>query len=244
MPIPIIDPETSVQSHRVGDAVFFQANASGSPTLWATTGLPPGLSLATSTGLVTGSPTHAGVYDARFKAQNGDGWSAEATLTWGIEVADYTQDDSVEVDVDVSTGQVSFPGGGSGGFGKLGDSVVLMVGFRKYGVLLDLPIALLRVGFKEFDDGPTLWLSDGDFTRVGADESTRYRIVATLERSAFSAAVSGYAEDKKTIMDAVAEFEWLVSNTDPGLTPAVLRRSSRGFTFFTGTDLVTDAPAP
>lgn len=244
MPIPIIDPETSVQSHRVGDAVYFQANASGSPTLWAATGLPAGLSLATSTGLVTGSPTAAGVYDARFKAQNGDGWSDEATLTWGIEVADYTQDDSVEVDVDVSTGQVSFPGGGGGGFGKLGDSVVLMIGFTKRGVLLDLPIALLRIGFKEFDDSPTIWLSDGDFTRVGSDESTRFRIIATLERSAFAASVSGYTEDKETIMDAVAEIEWMVSNTDPSLTPAVLRRSSRGFTFFTGADIVTDASAP
>lgn len=245
MPIPIIDPETSVQSHRVGEMVYFQPNATESPTAWLASALAPGLAINAGTGLISGIPTAAGVFDTRIKCSNGSGSSAEVLVVFGIEIADYTHDDSVDVDIDISNGKVTFPGGTDGlGFGKLGDTLVLMVGFKKYGTLLDLPIALLRVGFKEFDDGNTLWLSEGDFTKVGAYESTRYRMVATIDRDSFSGVVSGYAEDKKTILDAIAEFEWMQNNLDTTLLPEILRRSSQGFTFNVGKDLVTDSVAP
>jgi hypothetical protein len=247
MAIPVIDPETSVQSHRVGEMVYFQMNATNSPMFWYASGLPPGLSISLGTGVISGIPEYPGAYDVRVFAEQAGHVerSAELLVVFGIEIADYTHDDSVDVDIDISNGKVTFPGGTDGlGFGKLGDTIVLMVGFKKYGTLLDLPIALLRVGFKEFDDGNTLWLSGGDFTKVGAYESTRYRMVATIDRDAFTGVVSGYAEDKKTILDAIAEFEWMQNNLDPALLPAILRRSSQGFTFNVGKDLVSDSVAP
>lgn len=245
MPIPIIDPETSAQSHSVGEMVYFQPNATETPTAWVASKLAPGLSIDAGTGLISGSPTAAGVFDTRLKCSNASGSSLEILIPWGIEIADYTRDDSVDVDIDISTGAVTFPGGKDGlGFGKLGDTVVLMAGWKKYGVLVDLPMVLIRAGFKEFDDGQTLWISDGDFTKVGAYESTRYRFIATIDRDSFSGAVAGYGEDKKTIMDAICEIEWMQNNLDPALSPAILRRSSQGFTFNVGKDLVTDSVAP
>jgi hypothetical protein len=37
-------------------------------------GFPPGLSIDSSTGLVTGTPTTAGTYSATIFIQNGKGW--------------------------------------------------------------------------------------------------------------------------------------------------------------------------
>jgi hypothetical protein len=246
MPIPVIDPATSVQSYRVGERVYLQLNASEAPTAWTATGFPAGLSFDTAVGLFSGFPTVPGTGNMRVQCLNATGSSLEVVIAWGVEIADYTHDDSVDVDIDIgNNGAVSFPGGIDGlGFGKLGDTVVLMVGFKKYGTLLDLPILLLRMGFKEFDDGNTLWLSDGDFTKVGIYESTRYRIVATIDRASFAGTVAGYSEDKKTILDALAEFEWMLTNLDAGLLPAILRRSSQGFTFNVGKDLIADSVAP
>lgn len=244
MAIPVIDPDTSVQSHRVGDHVFFSPNATNAPTAWSATSLPNGLSIAEATGLISGIPTVAGVFDVRIKCSNASGNSEEILIPWGIEIADFSQDDSVDVDVDVSTGAVTFPGAEDlSGFGKLGDSIVLMVGFKKYETLLDLPIALLRIGFKEFDDEAVLMASDGLFTKVGIYDSTRYRIVCTLDRTALKNIVEGYLDEtaQSSILSAIAELEWMASNLDPALSPELLRRSSQRFVFNIGKDLVADS---
>ena len=41
-------------------------------------GFPPGLSIDSSTGLVTGTPTSAGTYTATIFIQNGKGWIKKA----------------------------------------------------------------------------------------------------------------------------------------------------------------------
>lgn len=239
----VVDPYTSVQSHRVGDQVYFQPNATGAPNAWAATGLPPGLQIDSTTGLITGVPTSSGVYDVRIKCSNATLTSEELLLPWAIETADYSGDDSVEVDIDVSSGTVTFPyATDSQGFGKLGDTIRLMVGFKKQGILLDLPLVQLRLGFKESGETIPLWKSDGGFTKVASDGSTRYRIIATISRPDLSSAVSYYDEGKQQdVMAAVAEFEWHVLNTDSALSPSILRRSSRGFAFNIGADVIPDA---
>jgi fibronectin type 3 domain-containing protein len=76
---PVIMSATSA-SGTVGAAFSYQIVASGSPTSYNATGLPAGLSVNTSTGAITGTPTSAGTSTISLSAVNGNG-TGTATLT-------------------------------------------------------------------------------------------------------------------------------------------------------------------
>ena len=67
----------------VGEAFSYQIPAGGTPTGYLASGLPAGLALNPTTGLITGVPAVAGVFDAEIGASNalGAGASAPFTLT-------------------------------------------------------------------------------------------------------------------------------------------------------------------
>jgi len=62
-----------------GTAFSYQITASGSPTSFGATGLPTGLSVNTTTGAITGTPTTAGTSNVSISATNGSG-TGTATL--------------------------------------------------------------------------------------------------------------------------------------------------------------------
>ncbi|MFD1151429.1 S8 family peptidase [Saccharothrix hoggarensis] len=74
------------QTGNVGTATSLQLKASGGtpPYTWSATGLPPGLSLAASTGLISGTPTTAGSYTVTATVTDSAGKSAGTTFTWTI----------------------------------------------------------------------------------------------------------------------------------------------------------------
>ena len=63
----------------VGAAFFFQITATNSPTSFSASGLPPGLTVDTTTGIISGSATASGGFIATIGATNGSG-SASGTL--------------------------------------------------------------------------------------------------------------------------------------------------------------------
>ncbi|XVV00052.1 S8 family peptidase [Actinosynnema sp. CA-248983] len=74
------------QTGAVGTATSLQLKASGGtpPYTWSATGLPPGLSIAPSTGLISGTPTTAGSYSVTATATDSASKSGSTTFTWTI----------------------------------------------------------------------------------------------------------------------------------------------------------------
>ncbi|HCT76755.1 MAG TPA: hypothetical protein DGG94_15960 [Micromonosporaceae bacterium] len=72
------------QISTVGTAVTLNNSASGGtpPYSWSATGLPPGLSINSSTGQVTGTPSTAGSYNVTITATGGG--SGSASFTWTV----------------------------------------------------------------------------------------------------------------------------------------------------------------
>lgn len=78
-------PQTAV----VGGAVSLQLTATGTftpPASWTATGLPAGLSVNSSTGLIGGTPTAAGVFTVAVTATKGAA-SASRTFPWVVNAA-------------------------------------------------------------------------------------------------------------------------------------------------------------
>jgi hypothetical protein len=76
------------QAGTVGTAASVQVrasdSASGQTLTYGASGLAPGLSINSSTGLISGTPTTAGTYSATVTARDGTGASGSATFTWTI----------------------------------------------------------------------------------------------------------------------------------------------------------------
>ena len=59
-------------------------SASGQTLSYGAAGLPPGLSVNSATGLISGTPTTAGTYNVTVTARDGTGASGSAAFTWTI----------------------------------------------------------------------------------------------------------------------------------------------------------------
>jgi phosphatidylinositol-3-phosphatase len=82
---PAIDSATSA-SGQVGSAFSYQITATNNPTSFDATGLPAGLSINRTTGLISGTPTAAGTASIALSASNAGGTgTASLTLTIAAE---------------------------------------------------------------------------------------------------------------------------------------------------------------
>jgi len=69
-----------------GSAYSYQITATSNPTSFNATGLPPGLGVKTSTGAITGTVTHGGIYNVNLSATNTQG-TGNATLALTVQQA-------------------------------------------------------------------------------------------------------------------------------------------------------------
>jgi len=118
------DPQISPSTTSVGGEV-----ASGftytppSPTggtgtfTWSATNLPPGLSLDTSTGQISGTPTTPGTYDVVLTATDADGHGATQDVTVVMNASPTVSPTSATYTVDVDTPLATTPPVPSGGTG-------------------------------------------------------------------------------------------------------------------------------
>jgi len=79
------------QTGTVGTAASLQIaasdSASGQTLTYSATGLPTGLSISSTTGLITGTPTTAGTYSVTVTAKDTTGATGSASFTWTINAA-------------------------------------------------------------------------------------------------------------------------------------------------------------
>lgn len=73
-----------IQTHQPGQLVDYFIAATYAPISYGATNLPPGLSVNSVTGEITGTPTTAGTYNSTISATNVTG-TTTTTLTWNID---------------------------------------------------------------------------------------------------------------------------------------------------------------
>ncbi|AGL14717.1 putative Ig domain-containing protein [Actinoplanes sp. N902-109] len=85
--LQVTAPTAASQSTATGTAVSVRATATGanaSAYAWSATGLPPGLSITASTGLITGSPTTKGTWTVRLTVKSTGTTQANSMFVWSV----------------------------------------------------------------------------------------------------------------------------------------------------------------
>ena len=234
MPAPILSQITSIHSIPIGSAWYFQpalASASSGASSWTATGLPPGLSINTSTGLISGVPSAEGVYDVRLRAVNASGGSPWLVFPMGVRATGQESGTAKRVNINLQTGSVYSPDNNVMFQVKSGDLMPVAVGFEDEGKLLDIPmLSLINFAIKETDDEPVIPLNDGLFRKIGAGVYTRYVTFLDLRSQALRNALSNWEHPKGTNFVGLAEIEWVWIESRPGFpTPQIAARTSGTF---------------
>jgi hypothetical protein len=243
MPAPTIDPTISIQAWVKGRFNAYQPAATDSPTSWAAVGLPAGVTISTTTGLIQGTPTVAGVFNVKLTATNAAGTSQPVFMAMGIESNLLENGAGIEVNIELETGFVHgvYPTSKQWAmYAKSGDTLPIFVGFTKGGVLQSLPLALLRFGLKEFESETLVPLNDGaEFEQLGSFETTRYRLLADFDDPAVAAWLANYETDGSTHFLALGEIEAVILE-EPigGGDPIPAPRSSQTFRIFIEREMI------
>ena len=98
-PVPTIT-SAGTATGQVGTAFSYQITASNSPTSFNATGLPAGLSVSTTTGLISGTPTAAATSNVALSASNAGGTGTRTLALTVYSACDLNQDGASNV-VDV-----------------------------------------------------------------------------------------------------------------------------------------------
>jgi hyaluronate lyase len=85
-PAPVITSNLNMVG-LTGSPLSYQIASDASGVTYGATGLPQGLSVNTTTGAITGTPTQSGTYTATISATNGLGRAGYATLTIRVEAS-------------------------------------------------------------------------------------------------------------------------------------------------------------
>ena len=187
--------------------------ASNTPTSYAASGLPSGLSMNTSTGAITGSPTATSPTSSTVSvtASNGDGTSA--SQSWlivvlpsvvGVAAGGFT----VPVNLDLQSRKLSLPGLGSsqpganppGGDGTTvplatwveNERFMLSVGVQSAGVLQEVNLNRIAVLWKPLGDEPAVELAPDptDVAETGSGTTARYELPIFLDPDLLSGILS------------------------------------------------------
>ncbi|TSA32133.1 MAG: hypothetical protein D4R65_10060 [Verrucomicrobiaceae bacterium] len=216
------------------------------------TDISAGMIRKCGTGLITGSVSTQGIFVFGLIAVNATGPSTIAYFTLGIESGDGStsvagsSDTGMDLNIDVSTREVSLPGATAGVDGPLfllkeDDTVMLNLRFKKGTVALDPSPTSIKIAFKEFESEAVLFEAGGlattDWAKSGSGASAYFQVPVTVTSSALAAALSNYEAEAGTKFNAICEIEWKQTITAVGgITELVA--STKTFTTTIERDLV------
>ncbi len=233
---PTITTTTNILDYAQFQTWAFQPAASNSPTSWALSATPPGMSFNTATGRLSGACTTAGFYAANLTATNGDGTSDPLPLSIGILAGMPPAQLAVDVDIDLVTRVATVRGVAAASAAnkptyqhalKFGDDVLYCVRFLKGGVVVEPDIASVMWAIKTELEDPERAKSSG-WRKVGFGMDAAWLVHGVLNEDSLRGELAEAEEEGLPEQQVVGhvEFEWLQSNAG-GLGPDPLRGSSQ-----------------
>ena len=261
MAAPVILRIQSVLEYLQWQEFEFLPYAMNTPTFWNVSGLPPGLVFNPANGRISGAATKPGVWVCGIIAGNADGLSAVEVFTIGVEASTYSQPvDAIDATIELGSGAVTITPAASIDASinvdastakptdlkpllwlKRGDTKIFHLRFVKGGVIADIDLTSLKLGFKAFEPEQVIVQSLG-FARVATGAETMYRLAIAVTSSALDSELSNTESDVATHVIGLAEFEWKWTNElVPPVAPNLVRSSSLNFAAAIARDLLPDA---
>lgn len=197
-------------------------------TNWSATGLPPGMVISPSSGLISGNPALPGVYKVRLKAIGSWG-SATLDIVMGVESTAISNSAAIEITIDVATKEVAAgPKKQDSGVVfncKSGDVVALSVRFVKGANPVSLDVSKLAIWIKEIEPDAVI-LSSATWVKVGSGAGASYLLSLPVSSASLQDALSNHESNTVTGFAALAEIEWIESRVWAPSAPAQLMRQT------------------
>lgn len=248
MPIPVISTTTSILGFPQFQTWEFQPSATESPTSWACSPLPTGISINTTTGKISGAGTVEGVTTANLTATNGSGASVALVLTIGIEANSQSATDAPAFAIDIQTGAIGPTSGAVIAaktplfWMKEGDIFPLLLKWYNLGEFVDFNISSLKVTLKQYEPESGILSAGGatlntHFVKIGTGEEATWMLVIDASSTALASALGDYEGDAGTAFLALMEIEWKYPNPF-AIGAGTFVRSTRTFVVGIERDLV------
>ncbi|MEO8206582.1 MAG: hypothetical protein ABI615_10410 [Chthoniobacterales bacterium] len=248
MPIPVINPITSVQGYLQHEPWRFQLFATNSPVSWTVSSEIPGTTFNTEFGYIdaSGGATVPGTYTLGFNAINASGTSETLVVTFGIGAAAVSTDGGVDINWDIVTGLVSVPTGITGSLPSAGvapsaqpttpvlywkalDDQMNYIRITKNGTALDLDAVSVKFTCKQFDTNSVVVQSDG-FKKEGEGTGAVYIVHTLFDLAGVGEPLSDNESEEGTFFDALCELTLVQNNSlTADVGPATIRISSQNF---------------
>lgn len=224
MAVPVINSVQTVLAFSMGQDVFYQLAATGTPSVWKLSSgiLPPGIVFNVTSGALSGRCASPGVWNISFVASNSDGDSSPVVFVVGVFDLPPAKDVVKNVIVNTDTWNVSFPdvaeevgalGRAEGGV-RYGDIVTFQLLFQNSSGQYIPKLNMGRFSLKGLDTEPAFIVSrESDFRSAivydGSGYVNKFFIVVSFENASLYSFLADYESDSGTSVNALCEFEFL-----------------------------------